>query len=458
MSSGSGKDSTRKSSSASLSAASKSSRNKSSDVKNSKDSSNEGSSFWSSFLGDSVSSDTLKAESKTSSHRINGKKLGLRVSGGNTGSSDDRNELNSANSTREKGNSSSRKSLKQDKKQDVNVTDSAKSESNLEASHVLTSQTESAANYSKDLSYQDENVTDSANSKEVENAGLEKAECSSTPELSVAPVKRHESKEKSERLKLFSSGKSEEITPGNDEFQGQINASMQGSSAGKNNEVSKEKRATAPHKEPGSLLEGESQSPNSDTVHSFQKKQLKQSQHTVENINHSHKLSSQLDSGDGFSKVACESVSSDLDGWSVMDPTDNAVIPVKTGHEIQQEPAEQNKFLDVKPLASSTPNHYVKKQDRQARTKLTHSQPANENKEELNQNESESSATGIKDTTSENVAEVFLEAVSFVEDKQLPQSIPKQEFKEPTCVDSDVKNAVNQLTVRQTITNILGKF
>lgn len=457
MSSCSGKDSTRKSSSSSPSAASKSSRKKSSDQKNSKESSNEGSSFWSSFLGDSVSSDTFKAESKTSSHRVSGKKLGLRVSGGNTGSSDDRNQLNSANSTKEKENISSRKSLKQDEKQDVNVTDSAKSESNLEAPHILTSEKESTTNYSKDLSNQEKNVSDSANSTEVENAGLEKAEFSSTHELSVAPVKINESKEKSESLKLSSSGKSEVITPGNDEFQGQINASMQDSSAVKNSEVSKEKRAAAPHKEPGSLLEGESKSPNSDTVHSFQKEKLKQSQHPVENTldtTHSHKLSSRA----GFSNVAGESVSSDLDGLSVIDPTDNAVIPAKTGHEIQQEPAEQNKFLDVKPLASSTPNHCVKKRDRQAKTKLTHSQPTSENKEGLNQNELESSATGIKDTISENVAEVFMEAVSFVEDKQLPQGIPKQDFKEPACVGSDDKNAVNQLTVQQANTNILGKF
>lgn len=321
---------------------------------------------------------------------------------------------------------------------------------------MLISQKENTTSGSKDLSL-DENATDSVNSPAVENASPEKAE-NNTQQLSVASVES-ENKVKSERLKLSSPGKSHKgkkdvITPRNDVFKGQNDSFVQDVFAVKNSAVSKEKKTMAPHIEPGSLLEVESQSFNTDTAG-----QLNESHHTAaENMldtNHSHKLSSQ-EIGDGISNVASESMSSELNRSSVVDPTNTTVINDKAAQDVQQEPAEQNKFLDVEPLASSTPNRCVKEQDKVAKTELTPVQPADENKESLNQNEdllldavheSDSSATGIKEnsTISENVAEMFMEAASIVEDEESPQSIPKQEINETASGDSDVNNVVNRL-------------
>lgn len=463
LSGGSGKESTRKSSSLSATAAaSKSSRKTSSDLKNSKDSDSEGNSFWSSFLGDSVSSNTSKAESKSSSRRTSGRKLGSRLSGGHDGGSEDRNDPDNGKTSKE--NASSARSLKQQKKRDINLTDSVTSEKDLESSSVLISQKENTTSGSKDLSYQDENATVSVNSQAVENASPEKAEYN-TQELPVAAV-NSENKAKSERLKLSSSGKSrsrkgkKDVTsPGNDVFKDQNDSLVQDVSAAGDSEVSKAKKAMVSHKEPESLLEEESQSLDTDTADSSQKQQFSETHYTAENIldtSHSHKLNSQ-DVEDGFSNVASKSMSSDIDGASVVDPTNNAVINEKAGQDIQQEPAEQNNFLDVEPLASSTPNHRVKEQsallDKAATTELIPIQPADENEEGLNQIEdllpdavhnSESPATGIKENSSisENVTGMFVEAASVVEEEESPQSIPKQEMNQTA---SDVNNAVNRM-------------
>ena len=465
----SGKESTRKSSSLSAATTSKSSRKTSSDLKNLKDNDSEGNSFWTSFLGDSVSSNTSKSESKTSSHRTSGRKLGSRLSGGNVGGSDDKNEPDSVNTSKGNENTASARSLKQHKKHDINLTDSAKSESNL-----LISQQDSTTNGSKDVANQ--NTTDSVNSQE--NACPEKAEYN-TQELSVVPVEtERENRAKSERLKLSSSGESHKGNlkekrklPGDDVFKVGNDASMQDVSAVKNSDVSKEKKANADYKEPGSLLE--SQSPDTDSSYSAKKSEQFEELHKTANntldSSHLHKLSSQ-DIGDRSSIIANESMSSDLDGPSLVDPTNNAVITDKSGYEIQQESAGQNKFLDVEPLASSTPNPCVKEQsislDKTAvKTKLTPAQPTDENKEDLNQNGdllvyavhgSEIATTGIKEniTISENVAEMFMEAASIVEDKESPKSIPKQEINES---DSDVTNAVNRLPLQQTSTNVFGE-
>lgn len=456
---------TRKSSSSSsATTTSKSSGKTSSDLNNSKESDSEGNSFWSSFLGDSFSSTTTNTESKTSSRRTSGRKLGSRsnstttVNEGNVGGGDDKNELESVNTS----SNSSGRTLKQHTKRNINQTNTAKSDGNLQASHALLSHQEGTANGSKDLSNQDENVTDFVNSQVVEDTSPEKAEFN-TQELIVAPGES-EKKLKSERLKLSSTGKTrkgnkEVFTPGNDVSKDQNDASLQDVSPVKNSEVSKEIKSNASHEEPASP----SQSHNTETdIYSTPKWKPVESHETNENANTTQNtdIISSQDVGEGLSNVVSKSVNSDLNGSSFVDSTDNVVFTDKTGQEIQQGP-EQNKFLDVEPLASSTPNHHVKERsaslDKVTKLELTPSQPVDEYTEVLNQKEdalvyavqeSESPITDAKEdkTVSENVAEMFKEATSFIEEKESTGS-RKQEIE--ACTDSEV----NKLPLQQSDTS-----
>lgn len=445
---------TRKSSSSSsATTTSKSSQKTSSDLNNSKESDSEGNSFWSSFLGDSFSSTTTNTESKTSSRRTSGRKLGSRsnstttVNEGNVGGGDDKNELESVSTS----SNSSGRTLKQHTKRNINQTNTAKSDGNLQASHALLSHQEGTANGSKDLSNQDENVTDFVNSQVVEDTSPEKAEFN-TQELIVASAES-ENKLKSERLKLSSTGKTrkgnkEVFTPGNDVSKDQNDASLQDVSQVKNSEVSKEIKANASHEEPASS----SQSHNTETdVYSTPKWKPVESHETNENANTTQNtdIISSQDVGEGLSNVVSKSVNSDLNGSSLVDSTDNVVITDKTGQEIQTG-SEQNKFLDVEPLASSTPNHHVKERsaslDKVKKLELTPSQPVDEYTEVLNQKEnalvyvvqeSESPITDAKEdkTVSKDVAEMFKEATSFIEEKESTGS-RKQEIE--ACTDSEV--------------------
>lgn len=437
---------TRKSStSLSANSASKSSRKTSSGVNDSKDSDSEGNSFWSSFLGDSFTN----AESKTSSRKTSGRKLGSRVSGGRTGGSDNRNESDSASTSNGPENISSVRLLKQQDKKHVNVTDTTKSDEHLVASsHALLLQKQSTTNDSKELSLnQDKNEADSVNLQGLENASTEKVDYN-IQEVAVASAES-ETKAKSERLKLSPSSKSRKgkkkvLSPETDVCMSHDNASLQDVSAVKNSELLKEKRSNAGYKEPQSLLELETQSPNTDPLCSTQNEQSKESHKTADNTldaTPAHSLSTQVVVG-GFANATTKSISSDHYESSVVHLTDNAVITDKARHEIQQEPSEQNKFFDVKPLASSTPNRCVKEQsalqDKAVKTELTPSQPADDN---LNQSEdsltdavyeSESPVTNVMDnkTISENVAEMFMEAASITDNKESGHDIPKQEIKE----------------------------
>ena len=445
---------TRKSStSLSTNSASKSSRKTSLGVSNSKDSDSEVNSFWSSFLGDSLTN----AESKTSSRKTSARKLGSRVSGNRTGGSDNRHESDSTTASNGQENISSVRLLKQqDKKHDVGATDTTKSDEHLVASsHALLLQQQSTANSSKELCLtQDKNKAESVKLNALKNIVPEKVDYN-TQEEAVTPAES-ETKAKSERLKLSPSsksrgkGKKKPLSPETDVSKSHGNPSLQDVSAVRNSELPKEKRSNAGYKEPQSLLELEAQSPNTDPVHSTQNDKSEESYKTAENtldVTSASNLGTQV-VVDGFANAITKSVNSDHDKLSVVDPMDNAVVTDAAGHEIQQEPSEQNKVFDVKPLASSTPNRRIKKEsallDQTAKTELIPSRPADDN---INQTEdsladvvyqSESPVSNITDnkTISENVAEMFMEAASIADNKKSAYNIPKQEVKEKASADS----------------------
>ena len=439
---------TRKSStSLSTNSASKSSRKTSLGVNNSKGSDSEGNSFWSSFLGDSLTNE----ESRTSSRKTSARKLGSRVSGNRIGGSDNRHESDTTTTSNGQENILSARLLKQqDKKHDISVTaDTTKSDEHLVASsHASLLQQQSTTNDSKELALnQDKNEADSV-------ASPEKVDYN-TQEVAVAPAES-DTKAKSERLKLSPSGKSRKgkkkpLSPETDVNKSHGNASLQDVSALKNSELPKEKRLNTGYKEPQSLLELEAQSRNLDAVHSKQEEKSEKSQKTAENTQDAtpgNDRTSQVIMEE-FTNTITKSVNSDHNEPSVVDPKDNAVATDTAGHEIQQEPSEQIKVFDVKPLASSTPNRHVKEEsvllNQTAKTELIPSQPADDN---LNQSEdsladvvyeSECPVSNITDnkTISENVAE----AISIADNKESAHNIPKQEIEEIASGGSAVGSA-----------------
>ena len=457
---------TRKSStSLSTNSASKSRKKTSLGVNNSKDSDSEGNSFWSSFLGDSFPS----AESKTSSHKISGRKLGSRLSGNRIEGSDNRNEYDSTSTSNGQEKIPSVRVLKQqDKKHGISQTDTCttKSDEHLVASsHASLLHHQSTTNDSKELSLnQHKNEVDSVNLYALENANSEKVDCN-TQEVAVVPA-QSETKAKSERSKL-SPGKSRKakkkpLSPERDACKSHDNASLQDVSAVKNSELLKEKRSNADYKGSQSLLQLEAQSPNTDPVHSTQSE--KSAAQNTQDASPANRLGTQV--VEGFANAITKPGSSDHNESSAVD--DNAAINDIAGHEIQQEPSEQNKAFDVKPLASSTPNRHVNEQsvalNKTAKPELTPPQPADDN---LNQNEdsladvvyeSQSPVSNIMDnkTISENVPEMFLEAVSIAEIEESAHNIPKQEIEEIACEESAF-GEVDQVPLQQPSTNS-GEF
>ena len=441
-------------------------------MNNSKNSDSEGNSFWSSFLGDSFTN----AESKTSGRKTSARKLGSRVSGNKIGGSDNRNESDSTTISNGQENISSVRLLKQqDTKHDINVTDTAKSDEHLLASsHALLLQQQSTTNDSKELSlYQGQNEADSVNLYALENASSENVDYN-TQEVAVAPAES-ETKAKSERLKLSPSGKSRKgkkkaLLPETDVYKSRGNAILQDVPAVKNSELLKEKRSNAGYKEPQSLLELEAQSPNADPVCSTQNEQSKESHKTAQNsldTSPANDLGTQVVL-EGLANAVTKLVSSDHDESPVVDAVENAAITDTAGHKIQQEPSEQNKVFDIKPLASSTPIHHVKERsvslDKTAKTELTPQQPADDN---LNQSEDsladavyepKSPVSNIEDnkTISENVAEMFVEAASIAENSESVHNIPKQEIKEIASATSAAGNT-DQVQLQQPSTNS-GEF
>lgn len=446
---------TRKSStSLSTNSASKSSRKTSLGVSNSKDSDSEGNSFWSSFLGDSLTN----AESKPSSRKTGTRKLGSRVSENRIGGSDNRHESDSTTASNGQENISSVRLLKQqDKKLDISVIDAAKSDEHLVASsHALLLQQQSTADGIEELCLnQDKNKADSVKLNALKDIVPEKVDYN-TQEVAVAPAES-DTKAKSERLKLSPSGKSrgkgkkKPLSPETDvSIKSHGNPFLQDISAVRNSELPKEKRSNAGYKEPQSLLELEAQSPNTDPVHSTQNDKSEESYKTAENtldVTSAGNLGTQV-VVDGSAIAITKSVNSDHDDLSVVDPMDNAVVTDAAGHEIQQEPSEQNKVFDVKPLASSTPNHRIKKEsallDQTAKTDLIPSRPTDHNISQTEDSladivyQSESPVSNITDnkTISENVAEMFMEAASIADNKKSVHNIPKQEVKEIASADS----------------------
>lgn len=462
---------TRKSStSLTTNSASKSSKRTSLGVNNSKDSDSEGNSFWSSFLGDSVPN----AESKTSSRKTSGRKLGSRVSGNRTRGSDNRNEYDSTSTSNGQEKISSESVLKQDKKHGISQLDTTKSDEHLVASsHALLLQHQSTTNDSKELPLnQHKNEADSLNLYALENANCEKVD-NNTHEVAVAPAES-ESKAKSERLKLSpgksGKGKKKPVSPETDACKSHSNASLQDVSAFQNSELLKEKRSNADYKAPQSLLELEAQGRNTVPVSSTQNEKSAESHkaaHNTQDASPLNRLSTQV-VVEGFANAINESVNSDCDQSSVVNPMDNAAISEIAGHEIQQEPSEQNKVFDVEPLASSTPNRHVKEQsvslDKTAKPELTPPQPADDN---LNQNEdpltdvdyeSKSPVSNIMDskTISENVPEMFVEAASIAEIKESAHNKPNQEIEEKACEESAFGKA-DQVPLQLPSTNS-GKF
>ena len=445
-----------------MNGAPQSGRKASSDVNNSKDSDSEGNSFWSSFLGDSFSSTTT--ESKTSTRRTSGHKLASRISGGKTRNSDDQQDTKSVNTSKEKDNVLSPRTLRQQEKNDFNVTDTTKLDEQLQASQILLPQQEEKENASRDLSNQDGNKAVSVDSQAVKDSSPEKEDLN-TQEISVVPAESG-NKLKSQRSKRSPTRKSQKekkevlktennVCKDNDENVAIIQDAM----------IVKDKKA--PEKKAASKNE----SRNSETVHSIPVETMADSHTCTTNeivLDRSQKADGVTSSKENRGKVPDiekRLESSDINTSLVIDLTDSGIAD-NAGHESKQERVKQNNILDIEPLASSTPNHYAKEQKIMSLDMAMEldTKPADEYKEAVNQkgnlvehavHEPESPLTHSKEnkSVSENVAELFLEAASVIQDKRLTASSLRQEIKENTCTHPETEKIVDRLPLQQPNTN-----
>lgn len=471
MSGGSSKDTltTRKSSSSlPTTAATNSSRKASSGASNSKNNDSEGNSFWSSFLGDSFSSTTTNTESKTSGRRPAGRKPGSRVSGVETRvkgrSSDERRKaVESANTSGDNDGSSSSRALKQQKKNDVDVTNTSESISNLSASNPPSSQEEETGNVTGNLPKND-NKTVFDISKGEDVGSPENAECNAH-DVSVEPIKSS-NKLESEPLKPSSIENNEKDnnkdlnSPGNDSSSLLVIISTPSSS-----KDLKEDNINHTQQEPAVLLEEEqNQSHNTETADSSAVKLPEESCETNEDVLGSVKKTDGVVNSQDAKGVSASAVSKGMDGSLFMDSTDNIAVTDKSGHEFPQESesVDQPTFLKVEPLASSTPNRLNSNEssDKGAKSEQTISHDASKCREVLTQGEglsvddSNALFTEIRDNVpvSGNETEVFVDAVSAVQSAQSVDSVSKWQPEEVPSneAENDVdRSPLQQLSMRK---------
>ena len=442
---------TRKSSSSSSgNAASKSSRKTSSNAINSKDNDGDSNSFWSSFLGDSFSTSTTNTESKTPGRRTAGRKPGSRVTDTATGkkgrSSIDRKEPAGVNSAEDKDDISSSRALKQHKMNgDNDVTNTTKSDKNLQASDALLPQEKETGNV-EDLANKDKKKTVSDIPKVKKGGRTHRAECDNQ-DLSVTPD-GFSDKLESKHFK-HSSSDNESWGDENKECNAPEDggASLLNISAITTSKDLQEEELNTANEEPVSLVEIQSE-----TMDSFAgeepKESLEANESAVGSINQVDGVVNSQDAKD-------VSVISAHDESSFRDSTDNVTVTNKAGHDNSQETADQQNFFKVEPLASSTPNHFLdERSDKETKSEEALSQETGDCKELLKQTEGvllvieDNDSKSPRDNEPETDTGMVLDAVPVVQNKQLLEdSTPQQETGEVPCVT--MKNSTDTLPLQQ---------
>lgn len=360
---------TKKSSSLlSATSTSKSTRKASSDENNAKGNDSEGNSFWSSFLGDSFTSAPEKSESKTSSRRsAAGTKLGSRVSR-TTKRSVDANETAtpSDNSSNEKENLSSSRTFKQDGKSDDSVINTFKSNTHLSASksNKKADETESVSNALHEKSEKKTEVP-------VVEDGREENVKHHVQESTVKTVESGNAIESKDLIvsdeKSFHSNSDKLVT----DSLGDDNTVLLNNSANTSSRGLKEGNLKTACEEPvfseGRQSEGQNLVTKStvDTAGKLLSEELHRTEKKVKGLEHLPVVVT-VKSQDAEEVESPSMINSMKSGSTVdhhdtcMDSTDNIVGADTAIQEVPSEIAEKEKFVEVEPLASSTPNHFLK--------------------------------------------------------------------------------------------------
>ena len=354
---------TKKSSSLlSATSTSKSTRKASSDENNAKGNDSEGNSFWSSFLGDST---PVKSESKTSSRRsAAGRKLGSRVSR-TTRRSVDGNETAtpSDNSSNEKENLSSSRTFKQDGKSEDSVINTFKSNTHLSASksNKKADETESVSNALHEKSEKKTKVP-------VVEDGREENVKHHVQESTVKTVESGNAIESKDLIvsdkKSFDSNSDKLVK----DSLGDDNTVLLNNSANTSRGL-KERNLKTACEEPvfseGRQSEGQNVVTKStvDTAEKLLSEELHRTEKKAKGVEHSVVTIKSQDAEEVESPSMINSMKSgstvDHD-HTCTDSTDNIVGAVTAIQEVSSEIAEKEKFVEVEPLASSTPNHFIK--------------------------------------------------------------------------------------------------
>lgn len=355
---------TKKSSSlVSATSTSKSTRKASSDENNAKGNDSEGNSFWSSFLGDSA---PVKSESKTSSRRsAAGRKLGSRVSR-TTRRSVDGNETAtpSENSSNEKENLSSSRTFKQDGKSEDSVINTFKSNTHLSASksNKKADETESVSNALHEKSGKKTKVP-------VVEDGREENVKHHVQESAVKTVESGNAIESKDLIvsdeKSFDSNSDKLVK----DSLGDDNTVLLNNSANTSSRGLKERNLKTACEEPvfseGRQSEGQNLVTKStvDTAEKLSSEELHRTEKKAKGVEHSVVTIKSQDAEEVESPSMINSMKSgstvDHD-QNCTDSTDNIVGADTAIQEVSSEIAEKEKFVEVEPLASSTPNHFLK--------------------------------------------------------------------------------------------------
>lgn len=442
---------TRKKSSSALSghSGSKSARKTSSDVDNSKDGESDGNSFWSSFLGDSFSS--AATESKTSNRRASGQKLGSRISGGKIKNSVDRQDSEDAKILKDEDNLP--RALKHQSKKNSVTDTSTRSSEQSQAPQTSLPVREDLANVGWDISEPDKSSTVAVNFQEAkeltESPGKGELNTHKSP---VMPALRG-SKLKSQQSKRSSTSKSRKE---NKEVLSTEN------NVCKNNieNVEQDALIVEHDKTPDDKSESVNEHLSTEAVQSIPLQNNTDSPDANENeLDYSEKT-------DGFTisvetgEKAPDVDSSDISQSLLKNSTGNNVV-----EEIKHEEAVQNLQESVKPVASSTPKHYVKEQKfTSLGTAMKPEMEPTDEHEEASTDKGDLQAYSCNpespipqskesNTLSENVVELFAEAASVVQDKRLLEDKSQQEVQEHTCIHPETGKVVDMLSSQQPSTN-----
>lgn len=412
------------SSSLSTTSASKSTRKSSSDVNNSKDNDSEGNSFWSSFLGDSFSSSSASTESKPSSRRTAARKLGSRASRTAGRSSNDRKEVASANTLKEKDSYSSSRALKQQKRNEDNLTNTSKSDRHLSPSEET-----------KQVEETNFNLTDDNKNKTnvVKDYRAEKTEYD-VQELGVTcTIVKSSNELKSKDSKLVSADKS--LKDNSEKLHvnviGNEDSSLLNNSAITSSGNLRDEKLNTACEEKVPFVKIQDQDCDAETVGSTVVEQSGEiSKNALKSVNKTDVVVNSSDAGHFSPSV--KSLSADL-SESLIDSTDNDAFTNKPLEEGHKGLPGKHKFLEVEPLASSTPNRFLKEQSEKGAKRIHEEMPldgeCSEGLSAITKNESKLPFTELKENqpVSENEAEMFVDAAPTVQNKQSEDGFQTEE-------------------------------